>query len=245
MLSLKSKERLIIALDVKSKEEVSSICSAIGDKAVFYKVGLQLFLAEGWDIIRLLKDYGAKVFLDLKLHDIPYQVAGACREIVRAGVDMLTVHTMGGSEMMKEAALAVKRESDRNNTLPPILLGVTVLTSLNQVGAGEIGIKYPIEEQVANLAVLARKSGMDGVVASPQEVATIRKAVGKEFVVVTPGIRSSTDATNDQKRIMSAYDAIRAGSNYLVVGRPIVKADDPAAAAAKIVSEIEKASMSD
>ncbi len=236
------KERLIVALDVNSKNEVASICDAIGENVVFYKIGLELFLAEGRDVIELVKGRGAKVFLDLKLHDIPNQVAGACREIVRMGVDMMTVHAMGGFDMMQQVATTVKQVSAEYGMRPPILLGVTILTSLNQKRAGEIGLKSSITEQVVNLARLAKESGLDGVVASPQEVEGVRKTVGEDFVIVTPGIRSSSDEAHDQKRVMSAYDAIRAGSSYLVVGRPIIKAGSPVNSAAEIIEQIEKAS---
>jgi orotidine-5'-phosphate decarboxylase len=157
------------------------------------------------------------------------------------GVDMTTIHTMGGSDMMRKAASAVKQTAQELGIRPPILLGVTILTSLNNAGAGEIGITSPIPAQVVNLAVLARENGLDGVVASPQEVENIRKAVGEDFIIVTPGIRSSTDALQDQKRVMSASDAIRAGSSYLVVGRPILKADNPAVAIDGLIAEIKSA----
>lgn len=239
---LSSKERLIVALDVDSKAEVSSMLSAIGTSASFYKIGLQLFLAGGREVIELVKGQSARVFLDLKLHDIPNQVAGACREIVRMGVDMTTIHTMGGYDMMREAALSTRRASEEFGEKPPVLLGVTILTSLNQERAGEIGIQSSISEQVVNLAALAKKSGLDGVVASPQEVVSIRRELGDDFIIVTPGIRSKIDDVQDQKRVMSAYDAIRAGSSCLVVGRPITGSSNPAQAAAGIVSEIETAS---
>jgi orotidine-5'-phosphate decarboxylase len=240
---LNPKERLIVALDVDSKAKVSSIINTIGPAASFYKIGLQLFLAEGRDVIELVKGQEARVFLDLKLHDIPNQVAGACREIVRMGVDMTTVHTMGGYDMLREAALSTRRASEEFGVKSPILLGVTILTSLNQERAGEIGIRGSISEQVVNLAALAKKSGLDGVVASPQEVESIRRALGDDFLIVTPGIRSKADAIQDQKRVMNADDAIKAGSSYLVVGRPITGSVDPAQVAARIVSEIQTASQ--
>jgi len=243
-MSLEPKERLIVALDVASKDEVTSICRAIGDKAVFYKVGLQLFLAEGREVAESIKSLDKRVFLDLKLHDIPNQVAGACREIVKMGVSMTTIHTMGGFDMMQEAAVTIKQTSEEIGVKPPILLGVTVLTSLSQERAGQVGISKSITEQVVDLALLAKKSGLDGVVASPQEVKNIRQAVGDDFIIVTPGIRSAGDAIQDQKRVMSARDAILAGSTYLVVGRPVLKAEDPAAAAVRIVSEISEAHAS-
>lgn len=243
-MSLEPKERLIVALDVASKDEAASICRAVGDKVVFYKVGLQLFLAEGREVVERIKSLDKRVFLDLKLHDIPNQVAGACREIVKMGVGMTTVHTMGGFDMMQEAAATIKQTSEEIGVKPPILLGVTVLTSLSQERAGQVGISKSITEQVVDLAMLAKKSGLDGVVASPQEVKNIRQAVGDDFIIVTPGIRSAEDAVQDQKRVMSARDAILAGSTYLVVGRPVLKAEDPAAAAVRIVSEISKAHAS-
>jgi len=237
----KAKERLIVALDLPSKNDVVRVCEAVGENAVFYKVGLQLFLAEGQAIVHYLKSRGSKVFLDLKLHDIPHQVAGACREIVRMGVDMTTIHTMGGVEMMQTAVKAIKESAQEFGVKPPILLGVTVLTSLNQSQAGEIGITAGISGHVVRLATLAKESGLDGVVASPLESGGIRGAVRDDFVIVTPGIRSSADAVGDQKRVLSAADAIAAGSTYLVIGRPIVKSTDPAQAAALITSEIERA----
>jgi len=236
---LKPSERLIVALDVENKDNVVSICSKIGDKVGFYKVGLQLFLAEGRDVLSVLKSRGAKVFLDLKLHDIPNQVAGACREIVRMGVDMTTIHTLGGVDMMEAASRSVREAAEEFGLRPPVLLGVTILTSLNQVRAGEIGITGSISERVVSLAKLAKESGLDGVVASSLEVKGIREAVGDEFIIVTPGIRSSMDAVQDQKRVMSAGDAIRAGSSYLVVGRPILEAVDPVKAVDRLVTEIE------
>jgi orotidine-5'-phosphate decarboxylase len=238
---LEPRERLIIALDVVSKDDVALIYSKIGDAAVFYKVGLQLFLAEGRDILDMLKGQGKKVFLDLKLHDIPNQVAKACREIVRMGIDMMTIHTMGGVDMMEMAAASVRESAGEFGVQPPILLGVTILTSLNQMRAGEIGITGAISDQVVNLAVLAKKSGLDGVVASPLEVRSIREAVGDDFIIVTPGIRSSTQAAQDQKRVTSAGEAIKAGSSYLVVGRPILGAANPAEAIAGIINEVKSA----
>ncbi|MDP2210395.1 MAG: orotidine-5'-phosphate decarboxylase [Candidatus Aquicultor sp.] len=237
----KPEERLIVALDVPTQKDVEQACAAIGDNAVFYKVGLQLFLAEGAGVLSHLKDKGLKVFLDLKLHDIPHQVAGACREIARMSVDMTTIHTMGGVEMMRAAATAMRESALEFGVKPPILLGVTVLTSLNQSQAGEIGIAAKISEHVVRLATLAKESGLDGVVVSPLEVEAIRAAVGEDFVIVTPGIRSSADVVGDQQRVMSAADAITAGSTYLVVGRPIMKSDDPGRAAGAVVAEIERA----
>ncbi|HCG99225.1 MAG: orotidine 5'-phosphate decarboxylase [Candidatus Aquicultor primus] len=234
-------ERLIVALDVPTHKDVEQACVAIGDNAVFYKVGLQLFLAEGAGVLTYLKGRGLKVFLDLKLHDIPHQIAGACREIARMGVDMTTIHTMGGVEMMWAAAIAIRESALEFGVKPPILLGVTVLTSLNQSQAGEIGIVAKISEHVVRLATLAKESGLDGVVASPLEVEAIRATVGEDFVIVTPGIRSSADVVGDQQRVMSAADAITAGSTYLVVGRPIMKSDDPGRAAGAVVAEIERA----
>lgn len=237
----KPEERLIVALDVPTQQDVEQACAAIGDSAVFYKVGLQLFLAEGAGVLSYLKGKGLKVFLDLKLHDIPHQVAGACREIARLGVDMTTIHTMGGAEMMRAAATTMRESSLEFGVEPPILLGVTVLTSLNQYQAGEIGIAAKISEHVVRLATLAKESGLDGVVASPLEVGAIRAAVGEDFIIVTPGIRSSADVVGDQQRVMNAADAITAGSTYLVVGRPIMKADDPGRAAGTVAAEIERA----
>lgn len=235
---LKAAERLIVALDVNSVEDAESICNEIGKDIVFYKVGLQLYLASGRKVISFLKSNGLKVFLDLKLHDIPNQVADACREIVSMGVDMMTVHTTGGADMMMAAALAVKDAAEEFAVKPPLLLGVTVLTSLNQVRAGEIGLNSPILEQVVRLTELAKSCGLDGVVASPHEVAAVRAVAGDDLVIVTPGIRGINDTAMDQHRVMSAADAMKAGASYIVVGRPILKAGNPLKAAEQIVSQI-------
>jgi orotidine-5'-phosphate decarboxylase len=231
-------ERLIVALDVDSAQDAKSVCYKIGKGVVFYKVGLRLYLAGGRHIIDILKSEGLKVFLDLKLHDIPNQVAGACREIVGMGVDMMTIHTTGGADMMRAAAAAIKGAAEELVIKPPVLLGVTVLTSLSQVRAVEIGYNSTISEQVVRLAELAKSCGLDGVVASPHEVRAVRAAVGEDFVIVTPGIRGTEDAAQDQHRVMSAADAIEAGASYIVVGRPIIKAGNPMEAAERIVSQI-------
>ncbi|HEY3374320.1 MAG TPA: orotidine-5'-phosphate decarboxylase [Candidatus Aquicultor sp.] len=236
------KERLIIALDFDTAADAVAMCRAVGDQACFYKVGLQLFLSAGRDVVDQVKNLGNHIFLDLKLHDIPNTVAGACREIVRVGVSMTTLHTMGGADMMREAATATKRAAEEFGVEQPILLGVTMLTSLNEQRAGEIGVAGSISEQVTRLAILAKTSGLDGVVASPHEVEGLRCELGDDFIIVTPGIRSAADAVHDQKRVMSALDAIAAGSSYLVVGRPVTEADNPAKAAASIIAQIRQAS---
>lgn len=233
-------ERLIVALDVENKEQAIAMCELIGEGASFYKVGLQLFIAEGPSIIETLKSRGVRVFLDLKLHDIPHQVANACREVVRLGVDMMTIHATGGAEMMQAAAHSVQLAAVEFRVRPPVLLGVTLLTSLNQIRAGEIGVQGPLHEHVVRLASLAQRSGLDGIVASPHEAGQLREVLGEDFVLVTPGIRSGADAMGDQKRTMGAAAAIEAGANYIVVGRPITAASDPRSAALSIAEELKR-----
>jgi orotidine-5'-phosphate decarboxylase len=234
-------ERMIVALDVDNSEAALSVCDRLGAGAIFYKIGLQLFLSSGIQIVDALKAKDLKVFLDLKLHDIPHQVSGACREIVRMGVDMMTIQTSGGADMMRAAVKAVEKAAKEFAVKPPILLGVTVLTSLSQERAGEIGFCKSISDQVLTMALLAEKCGLDGVVASPQELKAIREVVGKDFIVVTPGIRDTDDAVQDQQRVMNALEATKFGASYIVVGRPVLKADDPILAATKIVSQIRNA----
>lgn len=220
---------LILALDVSSQIEVAKICHLLHNRINFYKVGLQLFVAQGKQVVDLIHALGGKVFLDLKFNDIPNQVSGACREALKMGVEMLTVHTTGGFEMMKRAAETVKSEGSATK-----VLGVTLLTSLDEDTVREMGIEREVSEQVTYLAKLAQKAGLDGVVASPLEVAAVREACGDDFLVVTPGIRLPGMAIGDQRRVLSAKEAIKAGSSYLVVGRPIIKAADPL----KIVDQI-------
>jgi len=233
-------DRLLVALDVPDEGAAGAILSRIGDGARGVKVGKQLFVAAGPALVRSLVESGRRVFLDLKFHDIPNTVAGATREAVKLGTAFVDVHACGGREMMRAAADAAADEAAKRGTPRPRMLAVTVLTSLDAHALRETGVGATVEEQVLRLANLARESGMDGVVASPREIPVLRKEFGGDFLIVTPGIRAA-EARDDQKRTLTAREAIGAGADYLVVGRPVIAAADPAAALAALVAEIEAA----
>ncbi len=234
------KARLIFALDVASVQEALALVDLLRDEVGMFKVGKQLFLHAGPEIIRQIKARGAEVFLDLKFHDIPRTVAKASAEATRLGVRLLDLHASGSVAMMKQTIAEVNKISRTEHLVRPKLLAVTVLTSLTQDDMKHIGVRSGVESQVVRLARLAREAGMDGVVASPLEVARIRKECGRRFLIVTPGIRPPKGALDDQKRVMTPEAAIRAGANYLVVGSPIRDAADPAAAARAIVEAMDR-----
>ena len=224
-------ERIIVALDVGSREEVEEALEKL-PRVRFVKVGMELFYSVGPELIHILKDRGLKIFLDLKVHDIPNTAAGAMRSLSRAGCDLLNLHCAGGLEMMQRAREAVGEDTK--------LIGVTQLTSTNQnILNSELGIPGTVEASVLNYAQLAKKANLAGVVCSPLEVTTIKKVCGTDFLAVTPGVRPRGSATQDQKRTMTPGEAIRAGSDYLVIGRPILASLDPNGAFLKIVEEIE------
>ena len=234
-------EKLIVALDVPTAEAGVRLAEHLQGHAGMFKVGLENFTAEGPILARFLTAKGMRVFLDLKLHDIPNTVRSAAREAAHLGVSMFNVHTSGGRKMM-EAALAGAAEGARaRGGARPMVLGVTVLTSLGSEDLRDLGMTGLPEEVVVGLARLAKESGLDGVVASPREIVALRQALGPDFVIVTPGIRPASAEANDQVRIATPASAIAAGASYLVVGRPITGATDPAAAADAIVREIEQA----
>jgi orotidine-5'-phosphate decarboxylase len=224
------RERLIVALDVPNAKAAQDLMGRIGDSAVFYKVGLQLFTAEGPGFVAELARSGRKVFLDLKLHDIPNTVAHAVQSVRGLGASMLTVHASGGAEMLKAAVEAAGPQLG--------VLAVTVLTSLNDQRLREIGVAGRTTDQVLLLAALAQTAGCRGVVASPQEVSQLRQALGNGLAIVSPGIRPSGADKNDQQRIATPREAIRAGASHLVVGRPITDANDPAQAVEAILAEM-------
>ncbi len=232
--------RLIFALDVASTKEAIELVDLLKDEVGLFKVGKQLFLHAGPEIIRQIKERGGEVFLDLKFHDIPRTVAKAGAEATRLGVRMFDLHASGSVAMMRQSVAEVNKVSRTEHLVRPKLLAVTVLTSLNQDDLKRVGFRSGVESQVVRLAKLAREAGMDGVVASPQEVARIRKECGRRFLIVTPGIRAPKGALDDQKRVLTPEEAIRAGANYLVVGSPIRNAADPAAAARNIVAAMER-----
>src|SRR5512132_2376265 len=233
------RERLIVALDVDTLEHATELVRLLADDVGMFKVGKQLFTHAGPQAVRLIQELGGEVFLDLKFHDIPTTVAKAAIEATRLGVKMFNVHASGSLEMMQSTVKEVRRVCRQEKLRRPIMLAVTVLTSLNQDDLKRVGVEHQVADQVVRLALLTKEAGMDGVVASPHEVADIREACGRRFVIVTPGIRPAEANRNDQLRVMTPVEAARAGVDYIVVGRPIVEAKDPVAAAREIVAEME------
>jgi len=204
-----------------------------------FKIGSRLFTSHGLAFVEELVGRGDRVFLDLKYHDIPNTVAGAVAAATRIGVWMLTIHAAGGAAMMRAARAAADEEAARQSRAAPLIVGITMLTSLNEAALDEIGFASSIEVQVERLAALAQSSGLDGVVASPQEAGLIRSRCGSRFTIVTPGIRGAADAKGDQSRTATAAEALASGSSYLVVGRPIIAAANPRAAAERIAAECQ------
>ena len=234
-------DRLIVALDVHAMEDVKSLVETLGDSVTYYKVGMELFYSVGAPVVSYLKEKGKQVFLDLKLHDIPNTVAGGLCSLMGLGADILNVHASGGYAMMKKSAEALRAAAEKQGIACPKLIAITVLTSINAEEWAEMGYQGGIGEQVIRLAELAKKAGLDGVVASPQEAAAIRKACGEDFLIVTPGIRPAGSSQDDQSRISTPSAALRNGATHLVVGRPVRSAENPRAAAEKIVKEMGEA----
>ena len=227
------RQRLIIALDVSTAAAARKIVAAVGDSTITYKVGMQLYTHEGPSIVRELVDSGHRVFLDLKYHDIPNTVAAAVREAAQLDVSMLTVHASGGGKMLQAAVDAAQA------TKPDLLvLAVTVLTSLNDVELGKIGLRGGVIEQVLRLAALAISNGCKGVVASAQEAAALREEFGRDLVIVTPGVRLAGSGHGDQARVVTPSEAIAAGASHIVVGRPITESTDPAGEVRAILGQI-------
>mgnify|MGYP001247929456 FL=1 len=228
---------LLIALDVSSKKRALELADILRDVAGGFKIGSRLFTAEGPSIVDALVARGDKIFLDLKFHDIPNTVATAVTAASDLGVWMLTVHTQGGIDMMRAA-----KEASLSGSVSPLVVGITVLTSLDDDALQTIGVSRQVPEQVTRLASLAQKAEIDGVVASPREVKAIRETCGSDFKIVTPGIRSGLETTllghDDQVRTASATDAVQDGADYIVVGRPIIEASDPLEAAQRISTEL-------
>ena len=230
--------RLIVALDVRSLEEAKKLVETLGETVNFYKVGMELFYRVGSSVLRYLTAQGKEVFLDLKLHDIPNTVAEGLCSLMEEKVSLLNVHASGGYMMMETAAKRLKEEATRRGISAPRIIAVTVLTSLGEAEWREMGQTEPIAEKVVRLAKLAQRAGLDGVVASPQEAAAIRRACGNDFIIVTPGIRPLEANPDDQSRVASPAEALRNGATHLVVGRPIRTADNPRAAAQAILEEM-------
>ena len=236
MKSEDATNKIIFALDVKGLSEIDRYTGILSGRVGMFKVGKELFTSCGPAAVKAVQRHGGQVFLDLKYHDIPNTVASAMVEAARLGVQFANLHALGGREMMETAAIAVQKEFGA--TERPKLLAVTILTSSTESTLRQIGIESSVQDMVVRLARLAKDSGMDGVVASPLEIELIREACGPDFLIVTPGVRPSFAAVDDQKRIMTPAEAVSAGANYLVIGRPIAKAADPAAAAQLIADEI-------
>jgi orotidine-5'-phosphate decarboxylase len=239
-------ERLFVALDVESLADAETLLERFGDRARGVKIGNQLFTAAGPTAIERAHKRGARVFLDLKYHDIPNTVAGAVREATRLGVFMLNVHASGGVAMMRAAAEAATKAARDFAVARPIVLGVTVLTSLDRKAlAHDVGVSASVESHVLHLAERAREAGLDGCVASPQEIGLLRRALGPKWIIVTPGVRPGAPGeaprpNDDQRRVATPASAVRAGADYLFVGRPITAAADPAAAIDAILEEISR-----
>ena len=232
------KDKILVALDVETGAEALRLADTLRDAVGGFKIGSRLFTAEGPAIVRTLTDRGDRVFLDLKFHDIPNTVSTAVAAATELGVWMVNVHAAGGGAMMRAAHAAAHETASKRNTTPPLVIAVTVLTSMNQTALAETGVVIEMMDQVLRLAELTREAGLDGVVASPRETAAIRRRCGAGFAIVTPGIRGGTAdaAKGDQERTMAPAEAVQAGASYLVVGRPIIAAADPRAAAIRIAS---------
>lgn len=232
--------KLIVALDVENAQKARELVSILRGIVGMFKIGSQLFTATGPALVREIVGSGERVFLDLKFHDIPNTVAAAGVEATRLGVSIFNLHAAGGSEMMRRTTETVAECADSERLTRPLILAVTVLTSANTTTLAEVGYGADPEELVPRLALLAEASGMDGVVASPREVSMIRSVVKKpDFVVVTPGVRPTGSALFDQKRVTTPREAMITGSDYIVVGRPIIEAPNPAEAAQQIIHQME------
>jgi len=233
-----SQDRLIVALDAPTLEVAEQWLSELKGIVHYYKVGLELFTAHGWKAVNLVKNYGGRVFLDLKLHDIPNTVSRTLASVCENEVDIVNVHALGGFEMMKMAREAVEKYSS-GHVKKPKLIAVTILTSHDQRSLSrELRVRGSVKDEVLHLAGLAKKAGLDGIVCSPEETSWVRKKFKEDFLIVTPGIRPSGAEKGDQKRIHTPEKAFRAGSDYIVIGRPITQAASPKEAALQILSAV-------
>ena len=232
------RQRLIVALDLADAGRAKALATGLAPEVGMFKVGKQLFVSAGPDVVRMIHGLGGEVFLDLKFHDIPNTVAAAAVEAARLGVKLFNVHASGGREMMRQTAAAVAETCGKEGLRRPSVLGVTVLTSLDGADLEAQGIRGDVPGQVVRLAEMTQEAGLAGVVCSAREVPDIRRACGESFLLVTPGIRPAGQQAGDQKRVMTPGDAVRAGIDYIVVGRPITGADDPVEAARSVVAEM-------
>ncbi len=235
------KDRLIISIDVSSKHEMVSLCHRIENMVSTLKIGLEMIYNCGPGIVRTAKNFGYKVMLDAKLHDIPNTVGKAAAAITRLGVDKITIHTSGGLRMLKDAMESISDEADKMKILPPLLFGVTVLTSLDNHDLKRIGYRADYYNSVLNLARIAADSKIDGLICSPRELKKVRSNIGDDLLIATPGIRLSEDAYDDQKRVSTPYSAIKDGADYVIVGRSITSKNNTGEIIDKILKEIEEA----
>ena len=234
-------ERLIVALDFHTADDAKKLVDELGDSVNFYKVGMELFYSVGPEIVHWLKARDKKIFLDLKLHDIPNTVASGLCSLLDLGADIVNVHASGGFAMMKTAADALHKEARRRGVTCPKIIAITVLTSINHTEWEDMGYTLKMANQVVRLAKLAQKARLDGVVASPQEASLIRDACGERFLIVTPGVRPAGTNVDDQSRIATPSAALQNGATHLVIGRPIRAAENPREAALKILEEMNNA----
>jgi len=234
-------DKLIVALDVNNREAALALVTALRPKVKRFKIGLELYTACGPALLREVQEAGGRVFLDLKLHDIPNTAARAAVEISKLGVDMFTIHLSGGLMMARRVADELQAHCQIHRLPRPSVLGVTVLTSMTQTDQEEVGVTRPLVEQVLALADVATEAGLDGVVASPQEIESMRARIGPDRLIVTPGIRPEGSALDDQARTLTPRAAVVAGADFLVIGRPVIKATDPLAAAESILMQMEGA----
>jgi orotidine-5'-phosphate decarboxylase len=229
---------IIFALDVSSREAAERLVDELKFRVWGFKIGKEVFTRMGPEIVEMIRQHGGEVFLDLKYHDIPATVGSAATVATRLHVAMFNVHTLGGKDMLRRAADVSAEVAEKEGFERPRVLGVTVLTSLRDADLLEIGITRSVQEEVLHLAIMAKEAGLDGVVASPQEIDLIREACGSEFLIVTPGVRPKESAHHDQARVMTPREAIARGANYVVIGRPIRDAESPSMAAEAILGEI-------
>lgn len=237
---IQAQDQLFVALDYADATAALELVDTLGSTIQCYKVGMELFYATGPSIIQELQERNKTIFLDLKLHDIPNTVAQGLKSLLRQGVQVLTIHTIGGYKMMNEAVRQVRQLAEELQLTAPKIIGITVLTSMDEAQWAQLGYTMPIAEEVIRLARLAKEAGLDGVVSSPLEAAAIRRACGDDFMIITPGIRPAGSGIDDQARIATPQMALANGASALVIGRPITKAACPKEAAHNILQEMER-----
>lgn len=239
---LEAKDRIILALDVDTLEEVEKLTVLLKDYVGYFKVGLQLYTACGFEAVEVIKKHNAKVYFDGKFHDIPNTVAKASVNLMKKGIDFFNINASGGSKMISTTVKLCKETAKKMEIAPPTILGVTLLSSFGQrTLTEELNVKVNIDEYVAHITRMAKEAGISGVVASATEAKRIRKELGEDFMIMCPAIRPTWSVVNDQIRVVSPSDAIHSGVDYMVIGRPITSADDPVAATKLIINEIEEA----